>query len=347
MKTFIGLDISLQKTAVCVENDDGTIAWQGKVDSEPEALVLALAPWKETIGLVGLEACPLSEWIYAGLVAAGLNVRCVETRHAQRFLSTRPNKTDKNDARGIADMMRLGHFKPVHMKSAHALELRTLLTARKQMLSAILKLEGTVRGLLRIYGIKLGEVHRLRFVRRVRELLGKAAPALTAAIEPLLDAAEVMRQRYRKFDVAIARFARHDEVCLRLMTVPGVGPITAIAFKATVDDPKRFPSSKTVGAHLGLTPRIYQSGEFDHAGHITKCGDRMMRYYLYEAATTMMARSRHWSSLRAWGLRVAKRQGFKRARVAVARKLAIVLHRIWLTGETFRFGKAAEVMTTS
>lgn len=342
MKVFVGLDISLQKTSVCVENEDGTIAWQGKVDSEPDALVAALEPWRGSIGLVGLEACPLSEWIYSGIAAAGIEVRCIETRHAQRFLSTRPNKTDKNDARGIADMMRLGHFRPVHVKSVPALHLRTLIVARKQMLSAILKLEATIRGLLRIHGLKVGVVHRSRFTARIEELL-EEAPTLMPAIEPLLEASHIMRQRYVKFDLYLCRLARRDKVCLRLMTVPGVGPITALAFRATIDDPRRFSSSKTVGAHLGLTPRVYQSGEMDHSGHISKCGDRLMRYYLYEAATTLLSRSRHWSALRSWGVRLAKRQGFKRARVAIARKIAIVMHRMWLNEESFRFTKAPEV----
>jgi transposase len=265
-------------------------------------------------------------------------VRCIETRHAQRFLSSRPNKTDKNDARGIADMMRLGHFKPVHVKSQASLHVRALLVARKQMLSAILKLEGTIRGLLRIHGLKVGVVHRSRFRERIEEML-RDAPELGMAIEPLLDASDVMRQRYTKFDLYLGRLARHDKISLRLMTVPGVGPITALSFMATIDDPKRFANSKTVGAHLGLTPRIYQSVEVDHAGHISKCGDRMMRYYLYEAATTFLLRSQHWSTLRAWGMRLAKKPGFKRARVAIARKLAIIMHRMWLTGETFRFSK--------
>ena len=339
MKTFVGLDISLQKTAICVEYDDASIAWQGKIGSSPAELASALAPWKDTIALVGLEACPLSEWIYTGLTAAGFTVRCIETRHAQRFLSTRPNKTDKNDARGIADMMRLGHFRPVHVKSAEALHLRTLLVARKQMLSAILKLEATIRGLLRVHGLKMGAVHRCRFEERVRELLSEA-PALNVAIEPMLEAGTTMRARFKKYDYYLERLARKDEVCARLMTVPGVGPITSLAFKATVDDPSRFPNSKKVGAHLGLVPRVYQSGEMDRSGHINKCGDVMMRYYLYESDTTFLMRSRQWSPLKAWGIKIAKRQGFKRARVAVARKLAVVMHRMWIRGENFKFSEA-------
>lgn len=346
MKMFAGLDVSLQKTAICVESDDGSIAWQGKIGSSPDEIAKALTKWKPDLALVGLEACPLSEWIYSGLVAAGFEVRCIETRHAQRFLSTRPNKTDKNDARGIADMMRLGHFRPVHVKSPSALHLRTLLVARKQMLSAILKLEATVRGLLRVHGLKVGAVHRCKFDERVRELLLEA-PALTVAIEPMLEAGTTMRARYKKYDYYLDRLARKDEVCTRLMTIPGVGPITSLAFKATIDDPKRFPNSKKVGAHLGLVPRVFQSGEFDHSGHISKCGDRMMRYYLYESATTFLMRSKQWSPLRAWGIRIAKRQGFKRARVAVARKLAVVMHRMWIRGETFKFSEAPATLSAA
>ncbi len=343
MKLYVGLDVSLQKTAVCVENEDGTIAWQGKIDSDPDALVTALLPWKPFIALVGLEACPLSEWIYNGLGAAGFEVRCIETRHAQRFLSTRPNKTDKNDARGIADMMRAGHFKPVHVKSAGALYLRTLLVGRKQLVAAMLKVEDTIRGLLRVYGLKIGAVHRCKFAERVKELLADA-PALALAIEPLLTARNTLRKQKERFDYALQKLARKDSICLCLMTVPGVGPITALAFKATIDDPKRFKSSKAVGAHLGLAPRVYQSGEIDHSGHVSKCGDRMMRYYLYEAATVFLTRDRRWSALKAWGVRLAQRHGFKRARVAVARKLAIVMHQMWLHGECFRFTSARDTV---
>ena len=341
MKLFAGLDVSLEKTAVCIEDDAGAIVWEKKVDSEPEALVEALAPWRTSIALVGLEACPLSEWIYRGLAMAGFEVRCLETRHAQRFLSTRPNKTDKNDARGIADMMRLGHFKPVHMKSGQAIYLRTLLAGRRQVIAAMLKIEGTIRGLLRVYGLKMGETHRAKFEARVAELVADI-PALALAIEPLMIARNVMRQQKRRFDYALEKLARADEVCLRLMSVPGVGPITALAYKSTIDDPRRFASSKAVGAHLGLAPRVYQSGEIDHTGHVSKCGDVMMRYYLYEAATVFLTRDKRWSALKAWGVRLAKRHGFKRARVAVARKLAIVLHQIWVHGETFRFTSQPE-----
>ena len=184
---FIGLDISLRATAICVLTQAGEIVWQGKALSDPEDIVKTLDRWKGEIGLAGLEACPLSEWIFSGLVAGGIEARCIETRHAQRFLSTRPVKTDKNDARGIADMMRLGHFRPVHVKSRGAQQVRTLIVARRQLVGTILQLEGTVRGLLKVYGIKIGRLGRAQFDQRAREVVCRVE-ALAAALLPLLDA---------------------------------------------------------------------------------------------------------------------------------------------------------------
>jgi len=339
MGVFIGLDVSLNKTAVCVVDRDGAVLWQGKVPSEPGPLIARLAEWSGKIDLAGIEACPLSEWLHRGLREVGIPVVCVETRHAQRFLSTRPVKTDRNDARGLAEMMRLGHYRPVHVKSPAAQSVRTTLVARMQLVSAQLQIENTIRGLLRLYGLKIGAIHRNRFAARVAELLEMAGmPDLSAAIEPLIRVRESMRIERKAQDRTLAAQSRRDEVTRRFMTVPGVGPVTSLAFKATIDDFGRFDFSKAVGAHLGLTPRVYQSGEVDRSGQISKCGDRMMRHLLYEAASVLMTRTRKWSRLRAWGIAVAKRRGMKRATVAVARKLAVIMHRMWVTGTNFEFG---------
>jgi transposase len=268
-------------------------------------------------------------------------VVCIETRHAQRFLSSRPVKTDRNDARGIAEMMRLWHYRPVHVKSPAAQSMRTTLVARMQLVSAQLQIENTIRGLLRLYGLKIGAIHRNRFAAPVAELLDIAAmPELASAIEALLRVREGMRTERKAQDRSLAALSRRDQVTRRLMTVPGVGPVTALAFKAMIDDVDRFATSKALGAHLGLTPRVYQSGEIDRSGHISKCGDRMMRHLLYEAAAVLMTRTRKWSRLRAWGISVAKRRGVKRATVAVARKLGVIMHRMWVTGGEFDFGCA-------
>lgn len=303
-----------------------------------------MAEWLGNIEFAGIEACPLSEWLHRALREAGIPIVCIETRQAQRFLSSRPVKTDKNDARGIAEMMRLGHYRPVHVKSAAAQSMRTTLAARMQLVASQLQIEGTIRGLLKVYGSKIGAIHRNRFAARVADLLEEAAlPELSAAIEPLLRVREVMRGERKVADRTLARSARHSELGRRLMTIPGVGPVTTLAYIATIDDPGRFSTSKALGAHLGLTPRVYQSGEIDRSGQISKCGDRMLRHLLYEAASALMTRTRKWSRLRAWGISVAKRRGLKRATVAVARKLAVIMHRIWVNGDVFEFGKPATV----
>jgi transposase len=259
---LIGLDVSLAKTAICVVDRDGTVQWQGKVPSEPSPIIERLAEWSGNIELAGIEACPLSEWLHRGLRQAGVPIVCIETRQAQRFLSSRPVKTDKNDARGIAEMMRLSHYRPVHVKSLAAQSMRTTLAARMQLVSSQLQIEGTIRGLLRIYGLKIGAIHRNRFAARVADLLEEAGLSeLSAAIEPMLRVREVMRAERKAADRILAGSARRSDLSRRLMTIPGVGPVTSLAYIATIDDPGRFGASKAVGAHLGLTPRVYQSGE--------------------------------------------------------------------------------------
>lgn len=339
MALFAGLDVSLRTVSICIVDERGKVVWQGKALSEPVALIKALTPYRKRMKLVGLEACPLSEWLYGALQECGFNVVCMETRHAQKFLSSRPNKTDKTDAQGLAEMLRLGHFRAVHVKSKQSQLLRTTLIARRVFVEHMLAIEQTIRGLLKVYGLKLGAVHRCTFAAKVAALLDDA-PDLKPALEPLLTARNEMRKQAALIDRRLSQMARKDEVCKRLMTVPGVGPIVSLAYKATIDDPARFRSSKSVGAHVGLTSRVYQSGEMDLSGHISKCGDKMLRHALYEAANSHLRISRKWSSLRAWGVKLAQKVGMKKACVAVARKLAVIMHRMWVDGTEFEFGAA-------
>lgn len=338
MSVFVGLDVSLNSISICVIDAAGEVVWRGKSLSEPGALMAALAPHRADVKLIGIEACPLSEWLYGALSDAGVPVVCIETRHAQRFLSSRPNKTDRSDARGIAEMMRLGHFRPVHVKSRASQILRTTLRARHKFVEQLRSIELTVRGLLKVHGLKVGAVQWRTFAARVEALLAEA-PELRLAIEPLLEARNAMRRQKIVLDRRLSVLAREDQVCRRLMTVPGVGPIVSLAFKATIDDPTRFKNAKAVGAHLGLTPRVYQSGELDVSGNISKCGDKLMRYALFEAANSHLRLSKKWSQVKAWGMKLAPRVGAKKACVAVARKLAIIMHRMWLDGADFRFGR--------
>lgn len=338
MALFVGLDVSLKTTSICIVEANGKLVWEGKSLSEPVPLLKALAPWRKKIKLIGIEACPLSEWLYGALVESKLETICIETRHTQRFLSSRPNKTDRSDAKGIADMMRLGHFKPVHVKSKPSQLVRTTLIARKKFVDHMLSIELTIRGLLKVHGLKIGAVHRSTFAAKVESLLADA-PELRAAIAPLLEARNVMRKQMVLLDRQLHQTARSDEVCKRLMTVPGVGPFISLAYKATIDDPGRFKSSKAVAAHIGLTPRVYQSGEIDRSGNISKCGDHLLRHALYEAANSHLRISKKNSVLKAWGLKLAKRIGNKKALVAIARKLAIIMHRMWVNGSTFQQSK--------
>jgi transposase len=249
-----------------------------------------------------------------------------------------PNKTDRNDARGIAQIIRTGWYRAVHVKSPACRSWRALLTARRLVLNKMRDVENGLRALLREAGLKVGTPARKGFAARVRELVGTDA-VLSASAEPLLAIIAAMAGELARLTGRVLEIVRDEPVCRRLMGVPGVGPLTALTFRATIDQPGRFRRSRDVGAHLGLTPKRYQSGETDLQGGISRCGDELARTALYEAAHSLLIRSKQWSTLRAWGLQVAKRRGMARARIAVARKLATILHRMWADGTEFRWGK--------
>jgi transposase len=286
---------------------------------------------------VGLEAGPLSQWLVNGLAEAGLPVTCVETRHMKAVLKAQQvNKSDRNDARGIAQMMRVGLYKPVHVKTVRSQELRMLLTARKFVQTKILDAENNLRGLLRNFGLKVGAVTRLQFERRIIELL-EQSPHLRLIIEPLLEVRRVLREQFQHLHKAMGRLAESDETCKLLMTAPGVGPMVALSFRAGVDEPARFGRSRSVPAHFGLTPSRYQSGEIDRDRGISKCGDAGIRWVLVEAAGTLLRVSKKSSPLKTWGLAVARRRGMAKATIAVARRLAVILHRMWVDNTPFRW----------
>jgi transposase len=337
---FAGLDVSLEETAICIVDDSGRIVREARVASEPEALVAFFGACGMSMERVGMEACSLTAWLHEGLSEAGLPAICIEARQAKAAMGAMPNKTDRNDARGIAQIMRTGWYRAVHVKSPACRSWRALLTARRMVLNKRRDLENGIRTLLREVGLKVGTPSRKVFPMRVRELAADD-PVLASLTESLLSVIEVMTQEADKLTKRVLDEVKVEPTCRRLMTVPGVGPLTALAFRATIDQPGRFRKSRDIGAHLGLTPRRYQSGETDVQGHISRCGDELARTALYEAANSLLIRSSKWSALRAWGMNVAKRRGMARARVAVARKLAVILHRMWADGSEFRWGKQA------
>src|SRR5690349_14666901 len=339
MEHFAGLDVSVNETSVCIVDDGGRIVREVKVASEPDALAAVLKGDVYHFKRIGLEAGPLSQWLYSALAEAGLPVICVETRHMRAVLKAQINKTDRNDARGMAQMMRVGLYRPVHVKTLRSQKLRMLLTHRKLLQSKAIAIENDLRGTLRNFGLKVGMAGTARFEARVQELV-ENIPDLAVLVEPLLIVRRALREQIVILHRRLLTIVRDDEVCRRLMTTPGVGPVVALTYRATVDVPARFRKSKSVGAVFGLTCSRYQSGERDRPGAISRCGDEMMRTMLYEAAQSML-RSTRWSWLKAWAMQIAKRRGMKRAIVALARRLAIIMHRIWVDGTEFRWTREA------
>ena len=336
MEHFAGLDVSVNETSVCIVDDTGRIVREAKVASEPEALLQVLKYPGYSFKRIGLEAGPLSQWLYSALAEANLPVICVETRHMRAVLKAQINKTDRNDARGIAQMMRAGLYRPVHVKTLRSQKLRTLLTHRKLLQSKAIAIENDLRSTLRNFGLKVGLVGAVKFEARIKELV-ENLPDLAILVEPLLIVRRVLREQVAVLHQRLLAIVRDDEVCRRLMTIPGVGPVVALTYRATIDVPSRFRNSRAVGAVLGLTPSKYQSGESDYTGGISKCGDEMMRVMLYEAAQILLTRSAKWSWLKAWAMTIASRRGLKKAIVALARRLAVVMHRIWVDGTEFRW----------
>jgi len=337
MEHFAGLDVSVKLTSLCIVDDAGGIIREAKIESDPDALLQVLKNGAYHFKRIGLEAGPLSQWLFSALAEAGLPVICVETRHMRAALKAQINKTDRNDARGMAQMMRAGLYRPVHVKTVRSQKLRMLLTHRKLLQSKAIAIENDLRATLRNFGLKVGMVGAVKFEARIKELV-ENIPDLAILVEPLLIVRRTLREQFGIVHRRLLAVVRQDEVCRRLMTVPGVGPVVALTYRSTVDVPARFRNSKAVGAVFGLTPSKYQSGEIDRTGAISRCGDEMMRVMLYEAAQSMLY-SRKWSWLKAWAMQIARRRGIKKAIVALARRLAVVMHRIWVDGTEFRWTK--------
>jgi transposase len=339
MEYYAGIDVSLKESNVCVVDAAGKIVREVKVASEPEALIGYFEELGLPVSRIGLEAGPLSQWLHAGLVAAGRDAVLLETRHVKAALSAMTVKTDRKDARGIAQLLRMGWYRPVHAKSAPCKDTRALLAGRKLLQGKLLDVELSIRGILRGYGLKVGEVSRGRFEARIRELTAGHA-ILETVIGAMLAARMALWNEFTRLHREMLKIARADRVCRRLMSAPGVGALVALTYRSAVDDPSRFEKSSAIGAYFGLTPKKYQSGETDRDGGVSKVGDGMVRTALFEAAHIMLTRAVRFSSLKRWALGVAQRRGMKRAKVALARKLGVVLHRMWVEATEFRWSNA-------
>jgi transposase len=285
---------------------------------------------------IGLESGPTATWLWTELKQLGLPVICIDARHAKAVLKMQINKSDRNDAAGIARIMQTGWFREVRVKDLDSHSVRALLASRALLVKIKRDLENQVRGLLKNLGLVIGRAKLNVFAVRAEELI-EGRPELMAAVRPLLAARHAIERQVDDLDHKVMRLARNNAQVRRFMTAPGIGPITALCFLATIDDPTRFKRSRSVGAYVGLTTRRYASGEIDWTGRISKCGDKMLRSYLYEAANVLLTRVAKWSTLKSWGVRLAKRSGLRKAKVAVARKLAVILHRMWIEGTEFKW----------
>ena len=341
MNHYAGIDVSLECSSVCVVDANGKILREAKVASEPDALIA----WFRSLGFglerIGLEAGPLSQWLFTAMKEAGLAMELLETRHVRKAFEAMPVKSDRNDARGIAQLMRLGWFRPVHCKSMGAQETRSLLTARKLVQSKLRDLENSLRGILRGFGLKVGNTTELGFAGRIEELVA-GHPHLERIAEVLLSIHAVLLREFKVFEKQVRSMARCDAKARLLMSTPAVGPIVALTYASAIDDPARFKSSKQVGAHFGLTPKRYQSGETDYTGRISKIGDSSVRTVLYEAAHIMLTKPvKGCSKLKSWAMRIARRAGMSKAKVALARRLAVIMHRMLADGTPFNAAATA------
>jgi transposase len=341
MDYYAGIDVSLKDSSICIVDANGKHIREGKVASEPGALIAWFGSLGYGLTRIGLEAGPLSQWLYAAMEECGLAVELLETRHVRHAFEAMPVKSDRNDARGIAQLMRLGWYRPVHCKSMAAQETRAMLTARKLVQAKLHDVENSLRGILRGFGLKVGDTTQKRFAGRIMQLVA-GHPSLETIAEGLLAIHAVLLREFNGFEKRVRAMARSDLQARLLMSTPCVGPIVALTYVSAIDDPARFQSSKRVGAHFGLTPRKYQSGETDVTGRISKIGDASVRAVLYEAAHLMLTKPvKGCSGLKSWAMKIARRAGPKKAKVALARKLAVIMHRMLVDGTRFNAAATA------
>lgn len=334
MDTYVGLDVSQKSTVICVVDGEGSVVWRGSSASDPVSIAAVLHRQAPSVRRVGMETGPLAVWLYHGLRELGVPVDCLHARSVHAALVTQINKTDSNDARGIAQLTRSGWYRPVEVKSIPSHETRMLLGARSKLVGMRTSLYNQIRGTLKTFGVVLPAGKRGTFVRMVEQHTPDSS-LVQDVITALLDIWRQVDREIRKLDNTIQRLAHGNEVCRKLMTVPGVGATTAVAFAAAVDNPARFHSVRDIGPYLGLTPKKYQSGEIDRNGSISKTGCRLTRHLLFEAASALLLRRKTDCAIRRWAMSLVPRIGLRKATIAVARKLATLLLSLWRSEQEF------------
>ena len=335
MDYYGGLDVSMEETHICIVDRDGGVVHETKVASTPADIDAALMEAPACRRVV-FETGRMAPMLYHGLIQRDVPVICVESRQAYQALkSLATHKTDRNDARGLAHLARTGFFKPVHVKSLAAHAIRALIIARKKLVGQRVTLENQIRGLAVAFGVRLPRSLSPAFIEQALQA-SNGVDGLSAATQGLIAARTAVMAAVAAIDADIKKLTRASDACRRLMTIPGVGQLTALAFAAAVDDPERFKRSRDIGAYFGLVPRRYQSGEVDYTGSISKCGDRRVRTLLYEAANVLLTRCKGPLKLKDWAFAIAKRSTMRKARIALARRLAIIMHAMLKHGTEFK-----------
>jgi transposase len=347
MSHYVGLDVSLKSTAICILNEKGKRIQEGEVDSTPETIHQFLQQSGFKIDRIGLESGSLTHYLKKGLLKMGYQVVVMESRKMAAILATIINKTDKNDARGIAEALRVGHFQECVHRSDDAIEIRSLLHLRQTAVEERVHVITSLRGHLKVYGIKFSKKAGKSFRKMVELAIQGLRPRVQKAIQSLLNILDTLDVEIKSLTKEVESVAHADEDVKLLQTVDGVGPITALAFKAEIDNPKRFEDSKDAAAYVGLTPRQYSSGETHRQGTISKKGSKRTRYLLVEAASALLTRCKAWSKLKAWGMKLQKKKGNRKAVVAIARKLAVIMHRMLVTKKPFERSSETQKKTAA
>jgi transposase len=339
MKHYVGLDVSMKTTFICVLNEEGQVVHEGHVQTNPHLIVDYLNKKDFKNCLLGFESGSLTHYLMTGFRERAIHAVCMDARKLSAILSMKINKTDKNDARGIAEALRSKMYSAIQCKPAEAIETGILLTARKALVQQQVQLKNTVRGLLKTFGIRLGSVGQKTFTAAVKKQIEQLSELCKNSISPLLNIFDQLVEEIETLDQQVRKMAYEDKEVQRLMTIPGIGPVTALTYKTEIFDASRFSDPRSVGAYLGMTPTQYASGETQRQGRVSKCGSIALRALLVEAGIVVLTRSKKWSKLKAWGLKIMRKKGIKKAALAVGRKLAVIMHRMMVQGTEFVYGE--------
>ena len=335
MKHYAGLDVSMKETFICVQDCEGKVIHQGHTKTDPDLIFKYLTKIGVPLTKVAIESSSLSHWLVEELCKKGLPSICIDARKMAAILSVQVNKTDTNDAKGIADAVRCHLYREVAQKSQASIEISMLMGCRRLLVAQKVQQTNTIRGFLKRFGIRLGAVGDANFTKIVRAHLADKSEVVKQGLDSLLTCYQKIYEEIKKLTKKIEGLARQDEDVKRFTTIPGVGAITGLAFKVEIDNPYRFKDSRAVGAYLGMTPKQYSSGEIQRQGAISKCGSSEMRFLLSEAGTVMLLRSQRWNKIKAWGLKIFRKKGAKKAAMAVGRKIAVIMHQMWINKTEF------------